>query len=151
MNGVVLVRASCTLDGSFSLTVSFLIAMKHAPTQHHVMVVEDDAVLADIMEKTLREHDVRVTVCRNGEEAITALLSSLPDLLLLDMLMPNVDGFGVLQTIQERKWFFPIVMISNISDRMTKEKCKKLGASAYIVKSDVDADELWLAVEKYLH
>ena len=98
----------------------------------------------------LREHGVDVELAANGEEAIAALERAKPHLLILDLLMPKVDGYAVLKHVREKKYEFPILVLSNLSDPVEQEKCMRLGAKDVIVKSNLDEDELWGKVEKYL-
>ncbi|OGJ57524.1 hypothetical protein A2881_03710 [Candidatus Peribacteria bacterium RIFCSPHIGHO2_01_FULL_55_13] len=116
----------------------------------HVLIAEDAKFIGDIMGKIIRQHGVRVTIARNGQEALEALEKELPDLLLLDLLMPVLDGHGVLLAMKKKKLHCPVIVVSNISDKKTRDKCKGMNVKAYFVKSDMDDDELWHAIEKYL-
>jgi CheY-like chemotaxis protein len=116
----------------------------------HVLIAEDETFLADTMGKILKKYDVRVTIAYNGKETIGVLEKEVPDLLLLDILMPVLDGHGVLKFIQEKQLELPVIVLSNLSDRETKDKCKRMKAKCYIVKNDIDDDDLWPAIEKYL-
>ena len=116
----------------------------------HVLIAEDDTFLADTMGKILRKYSVRVTITYNGKETIGALRKKIPDLLLLDIRMPVLDGHGVLKFIQEKQMDLPVIVLSNLGDRETKDKCKRMKVKHYIVKNDIDDDDLWPAIEKYL-
>ncbi len=121
-------------------------------TRHdkHILVAEDDLFLADMMGKALSNYVVRVTVVHNGQEALDVMTTDIPDLLLLDLLMPVLDGHGVMKAMQQKKIDCPIVVVSNISDKMTRQKCKEMNVKDYFVKSDMDDDNLWGAIEKYV-
>lgn len=116
----------------------------------YVLIAEDDVFLSHMMEKALQIQGVTVSVVYNGVEAIKSINAKEPDLLLLDLLMPIVDGYGVLNNIQQRGYRFPVVISSNVSDRMDQAKCKKLGCVGYLVKRDMDDDAFWPVIEKYL-
>ncbi len=119
----------------------------------HVLIAEDDALLADMMGKILSKKNVRVTITYNGQEALEALEAlekDVPDVVLLDVLMPVLDGHGVLKVIRERHVNCPVIVISNMSDKMTKEKCRQMNVQDYFVKNDMDDEALWPAIEKYL-
>ncbi len=113
-------------------------------------MTEDDLFLAEMIGKTLSDHVQEVTIVHNGQEAIEAMQKKVPDLLLLDLLMPVLDGHGVLKAMKQKKIHCPVVMVSNISDKMTRAKCKEMGVKDYFVKSDMDDDNLWSAIEKYV-
>jgi CheY-like chemotaxis protein len=116
----------------------------------HVLIAEDDTILADMMGKILSKKDLRVTVTYNGQEALEIMEEEVPDLLLLDILMPVVDGHAVLETMKKKELNCPVIVLSNLSDKKTKEKCRRMHAKNYFVKSDMDDDALWLAVKMFL-
>ena len=116
----------------------------------HILVAEDDTFLVGMMRKVLSKHDIRVSSAHNGQEAIDLIDSDPPHLLLLDLLMPHVDGYAVLQHIEKKKLKFPVLICSNLSDKTNRERCKKFGVKAYFIKSDIDDEQLWPIVEKFL-
>ncbi len=115
-----------------------------------VLIVEDDSFLCQTIRLALEDHGVDVRVAGDGEEAVQSIDTEQPDLLLLDLLMPKKDGFYVLQHIRQKEYDFPVVILSNLSGDMTPEKCFAVGAKDYLVKSDMDEDELWPRISKYL-
>ncbi len=117
--------------------------------EFHVLIAEDDAFLTEIMQRALTEHGVRVSVAKDGQEAIDAMDATPPDLLLLDLLMPRVDGCAVLRHVREKGYSFPVIVLSNLSDGTQRAKCGNLSPDGYFVKSDMDDDALWSIVEKY--
>ncbi|OGJ61078.1 hypothetical protein A3C37_03370 [Candidatus Peribacteria bacterium RIFCSPHIGHO2_02_FULL_53_20] len=116
----------------------------------YVLIAEDAKFIADIMGNIIKEHGIRVTITHNGQEALDAMEKELPDVVLLDLLMPVLDGHGVMKAMKEKKLDCPVIVVSNISDKKTRDKCKGMNVKDYFVKSDMDDDELWLVVEKYL-
>lgn len=116
----------------------------------NVLVAEDDDFLGNMIRKSLDSHGMKVSVARTGKEAIAAIDRQKPDLLLLDILMPEIDGYGVLQHMQKNNCAITTIIVSNLSSTEDKEKCKKLGCKAFIVKSDMDDDALWPTIKKYL-
>lgn len=122
--------------------------MKKLPK--HVLVAEDDTFLLGMMQNVLKKNGLKVTCASNGKEAIKVLGKYTPDLLLLDLLMPHADGYAVLQFMEEKKMDFPVVVCSNLSDKASKEKCKKFGVKAFLVKSDLDDEQLWPVISKFI-
>ena len=116
----------------------------------HILVAEDEAFLLDMMRKVLARHGVRVSTALNGQEAIDIIDKDPPDLLLLDLLMPHVDGYAVLQHRKEKKMKFPVVVCSNLSDKTNIIKCSEFDVNEYLIKSDMDDEQIWPVVEKYL-
>jgi len=115
-----------------------------------ILFVEDDPFLRETIRLSLEEHGVDVQEASDGEEAIDAIERGLPHLLLLDLLMPKKDGYAVLSHIREKAYTFPVVILSNLSDYLDHEKCAKLGAQEYFIKSDMDEEDLWGKIQKYL-
>ncbi len=118
--------------------------------QKHVLIAEDEAFLLSMMRSILNQHGVRVSTAQNGQEAIDIIIKDPPDLLLLDLLMPHVDGFAVLQHRKDKKMKFPVVVCSNLSDKANIEKCEEFNVNEYLIKSDMDDDQIWIIAEKYL-
>lgn len=114
-----------------------------------ILIAEDDSFFAETIQLSLEEHGATVKIARNGEEAIEMIDKHQPALLLLDLLMPKKDGFAVLMHVKDKKYSFPIVILSNLSDEMDDERCKELGVKDYYIKSDMDEDELWPKIKKY--
>ena len=119
--------------------------------QKHIIVAEDDAFLLEMMQKVLTKHGVRVSTASQGQEAIDIIDRDPPDLLLLDLLMPHVDGFAVLQHRKEKNMTFPVVVCSNLSDKTSIIKCSEFAVNEYLIKSDMDDEQIWTVAEKYLH
>ena len=118
--------------------------------QKHILIAEDDAFLLGMMRSILAKHGARVSTARNGQEAIDSIDGDLPNLLFLDLLMPQVDGFAVLKHRKEKKMTFPVVVCSNLSDKANIEKCAGFDVNEYLIKSDMDDDQIWVIAEKYL-
>lgn len=116
----------------------------------NVLVAEDDSFFRETIQLALEEQGIQVKTAKHGGEAIEMLDNEQPDLLLLDLLMPHTDGFAVLNHIHAKKYGFPVIILSNLSDDIDNEKCFSLGAKDYFIKSDMDEDELWPKIQKYL-
>ncbi len=115
-----------------------------------ILLAEDDSFLAETIQLALEEQGMRIIVAENGEEAIEKLSAHQPDLILLDLLMPKKDGYAVLHHLKDGGSQVPVIILSNLSDELDREKCLQLGAKDYFIKSDMDEDELWPKVQKYL-
>jgi DNA-binding response OmpR family regulator len=116
----------------------------------HVLIAEDDTLLAEMMGKILSKNNVRVTIAYDGQEAVEEMEKKVPDLLLLDILLPVLDGFGVMKTMKEKNLACDVIVLSNLSDKVTQTKCREMQVKNYFVKNDMDDDALWPAIEKYL-
>ncbi len=115
-----------------------------------ILLVDDDASLRQTLRLNLEEQGVKIKEATNGDEAISELEREKPSLMVLDILMPKRDGYAVLNYMRERSIDVPVVVLSSLSDFLNREKCLKLGAKDYFIKSDLDEDELWTRIQKYL-
>ncbi len=115
-----------------------------------VLVVEDEPFLRDTIQQELEQHAVQVLCASNGEEALRLLDQHDPVLILLDLLMPKVDGIGVLSILRQAGRQTPVVILSNLSDELDRQRCADLGARGFLVKSDMDDDDLWPKISQFL-
>ncbi len=121
-------------------------------TKASILIAEDDTFLANAYRMKLKKAGYKVTIARDGEEAIKKVKEEKPDLILLDLVMPNKDGFETLEALKKdaKHKDVPVVITSNLGQKEDIEKCKKLGARDYIVKSDIALEELVGKIEEYL-
>lgn len=109
-----------------------------------IMVVEDDRFLSSLIKARLEKDGFAVTQAFDGEEAIQMLKQDKPNLIILDLIMPKVMGFEVLQTISITPGFenVPVVILSNLAQDSDIEKARQLGAKEYFVKVKISIDDL---------
>ena len=115
-----------------------------------IYIVDDDEFLTSMYNLSIHGPDREVKIMHDGEAAIAAIDVQQPDLLILDLLMPKLDGFGVLEYVKKKGYSFPIIILSNIEDAMDREKCLKIGAKDYYSKNNTDLDDLAEKVNKQL-
>lgn len=109
----------------------------------HVLMVEDDAAIADMYRVQLEHDGFQVTVATTGELAFDTLVGGKPDVVLLDLLLPDRSGFEVLTTINERfPNHPPVVILSNYGEPSMIDRGRALGAIEYMVKSRVTPAEI---------
>jgi DNA-binding response OmpR family regulator len=109
----------------------------------HVLMIEDDAAIAE-MYRVQFEHDgFRVSIATTGEVAVAKLADGTPDLVLLDLLLPDRSGFEVLALLNERLPSHPpVVILSNYGEPSMIDRGRSLGAIEYLVKSRVTPAEI---------
>ncbi len=112
------------------------------PTAGHpqrILLVEDDDALANVYMTRLQAENFDVRRVANGEEALAAALSYHPDLVLLDVMMPKVSGFDVLDILRNtpETTNLKIIMLTALSQESDKERAESLGVDEYLVKSQV--------------
>jgi DNA-binding response OmpR family regulator len=107
-----------------------------------ILIAEDENAIAKALQLKLEHLGFNVELASNGEEALEALKKTKFDLMLLDIMMPKVDGFGVLAGLKNLN-YKPIVLISsNLSQSSDRDKAISLGADDFLVKSDVSLKEI---------
>ncbi len=117
-----------------------------------ILIVEDDAMLVEIYEKKFAKDGYEVITATSGSKAEKKIRSDKPDLVLLDLVLPEEDGFGVLERIKQDPSTKDtrVVVFSNLSQEEDKEKARKLGAEGFVTKSDFTPQEIVEEVKKYL-
>ncbi len=101
-----------------------------------VLVVEDEKPLAYALQLKLTRLGVKTPVALSGEEALELLSREKFDLIILDLVMPNIDGFAVLEELKSRKIATPVIAISSLSQKEDIKRAKDLGVKDYFVESD---------------
>jgi len=109
------------------------------------MIIEDEEFLSSLLKSRLEKEGYKVVQAFDGEEALALMKSNSPSLILLDIIMPKLSGFGVLEAISmdpELNGKAPIVILSNLAQESDIEKAQRLGASEFFVKVRVSIDDL---------
>lgn len=114
-----------------------------------ILVVEDDKELNKTIEIYLRSEGFDVSVCYDGEEALTSLNNEKFDLVLTDIMMPNLDGFSLAEKIRLNDKVTPLIFMSAKDDKMSKQLGFKLEIDDYITKP-FDMDELIMRIKALL-
>jgi adenylate cyclase len=109
-----------------------------------VMVVEDVAGIRETVARILKLKGYSTICVTNGLEALAALDTSAPDLILLDIMMPEMDGMQCLKELRRdpRASRTPIIMMSALCDQENQQRARELGAQEYLVKSHFSVEDL---------
>ncbi len=109
-----------------------------------ILLVEDDATLADMYQLMLQMKGHTVLVSHNGQDAIVQAKASKPDAILLDMMMPVLNGIETLKQMKALPELndIPVAMLSNLADDQQAEIAMLTGATKYVIKSNCTADSL---------
>ncbi|MGC9031418.1 MAG: response regulator transcription factor [Minisyncoccia bacterium] len=109
-----------------------------------ILVVEDDRFLRELIVRKLSEEGFDVITAVNGEEGLKTLKEKKPDLVLLDLILPGIDGFEVLKRLKEEDIVpsLPVIILSNLGQREDIEKGLNLGAKDYLIKAHFTPDEI---------
>lgn len=113
-----------------------------------ILLVEDDNFFREFYSSKLKEKNIEVETAADGEEGITKLKAFLPDLVLLDIIMPKKDGFDVLKEMAQMQLLpkIPVLVFSTLGQENDVEKIRLLGARGYVNKSFFDFDKLYARI-----
>jgi DNA-binding NtrC family response regulator len=107
-----------------------------------ILIVDDEPDFLSVMSARLEANDYEVTTAANGEEALSHIKNDNPDAVLLDILMPGMDGLEVLRKIRKMDESLPVYIITAFSTDERFKTANRLGASGFIVKTDDLAKEV---------
>jgi two-component system copper resistance phosphate regulon response regulator CusR len=106
------------------------------PSGKKILIVEDERPLAHALELKLASSGYQTTLASSGADALRETTTGKFDLILLDLILPGIDGFGVLKTLHEKKNKTPIIVLSNLGQDEDQQRAKEYGAVGYCVKSN---------------
>ena len=117
-----------------------------------VLFIEDDPTVAQMYKLKLELDGYHVTMAKDGEEGLKSATDDPPDIIFLDIRLPKMDGFAVLEGLRgnERTKNIPVVILSNYGERELVERGLKLGALEYLIKSQTTPANLSRGVEGWL-
>jgi len=119
-----------------------------------LLLVEDDQFLRDLMITKLKREGFDVHVAVDGREGLHMIQTVKPEIVLLDVILPGLDGFNVLQQVRasgdQRVAEVPIVLLSNLGQDSDVQKGKSLGANDYLIKSNLTIDEIIKKIRRFL-
>lgn len=118
----------------------------------HVLLVEDDTFLANIYKTKFEMEKFKVTVADNGEDGLEMVKKKKPDVVLLDILLPKMDGFVVLEHIKKDDSIknIPVILLTNLGQKDDVERGLEMGASDYLIKAHFKPSETVDKVKKVL-
>ncbi len=115
-----------------------------------ILIAEDDAVLRGVYTKKFSIAGFDIKAVEDGEKALKALTTNVPDIFIVDLNMPSVDGFALLEKFPKDKRPFPIIVLTNYGNDENRERAAKLGADDYFVKNEMTIKTLLEMVENLL-
>ncbi len=109
-----------------------------------ILIIEDDKFLRDLITQKLLKEDFDISQAVDGEEGIKKIKEEKPDLVLLDLILPGIDGFEVLTRMKsdQNLPLIPVIILSNLGQKEDIEKGMKLGATDYLIKAHFTPGEI---------
>jgi len=117
-----------------------------------ILIIEDDPLIVKIYTTRLTADGYQVFSAENGEGGLTIAEKEPPDLIVLDLMMPKVDGFSVLEKIRhnDRTKNIPILVYSNLAAEDEIVRANSMGATEFIVKANISPTEMVNKIKKYV-
>jgi len=117
-----------------------------------ILVVEDDQFLVKVYMSKLKKEGYDVRIAYDGNEGIAEVEKKKPDIILLDLILPGMDGFEVLKKIKEKANLnkVPIIILSNLGQSEDIKRGEELGADDYFVKANTSLSAIIEKIEQYI-
>lgn len=117
-----------------------------------ILIVEDDKFLRDLITQKLSAENFDVVIAQDGEEGIRKIEEEKPDLVILDLLLPQIDGFEVLKKMKANSKIAdtPVIILSNLGQKEDVERGMALGAKDYMIKAHFTPNEVIDKAKKLL-
>ncbi len=109
-----------------------------------VLVIDDEEILRRLLDKKLTREGYIVETAKDGKDGLEKMKKNKPDLILLDIIMPNMGGFELLEVMSKSKDLadIPVVIVSNSGQPVEIDKAKEMGVKDWIVKTEFDPGEV---------
>lgn len=117
-----------------------------------ILLVEDDQFLQRMYTQKLTKEGMEVITAGDGEKALALLAQKIPDVVLLDIIMPKKDGFAVLAALRENPAWkaVPVILLTNLGEAEDVKRGRQLGANDYLIKAHFLPSEVVAIVKKYI-
>jgi len=118
--------------------------------KYKILILEDEKMLMHLIASKLEKEGFEVKKAFDGDDGWEKIKSERPDLILLDIIMPKMNGYEVLEKMKTEGLNIPVIIISNSGQPVEIEKTKEMGAVDYLIKTEVEPAEVLKKVEEYL-
>jgi DNA-binding response OmpR family regulator len=118
-----------------------------------IVLVEDDSFLAGMYVSKLNMENFEVKLAENGEDGLKTATDEMPDLILLDILLPRMDGFEVLKKLKKNPETagIPVILLTNLGQKKDVDRGLALGAEDYLIKAHFMPNEVIAKIKKILN
>lgn len=118
-----------------------------------ILIIEDDTFLSEMYANKLSQSNFEVEVALDGQQGLEKIKEAKPDLILLDIVLPKIDGFEILRQVKADPKLkkIPIVLLTNLGQQSDLEKGLSLGADEYIIKAHFSPTAVVTKIKKILN
>ena len=117
--------------------------------EKNILIVEDNEALQESMQIYLGTRNFRIVQARSVDQALQLLQKETPDVILLDLLLPEKNGIVLLESLQEKKSSIPVIVITNMETTDMREHCLQAGARDVLIKSNTSLPSLTQLIMRY--
>lgn len=109
-----------------------------------ILLVEDEKLMIELLERKLTQEGYELSIAQNGAEGLEKMKKSKPDIVLLDIIMPKMGGFEVMEVMSKDEELkkIPIIVISNSGQPVEIDRAQRLGAKDWLIKTEFDPQEV---------
>lgn len=117
-----------------------------------ILIIEDEEILLNLLKKKISEEGFEVHIAKDGEAGLKIMKELKPDLVVLDIVMPKMGGFEVMEEMRKDKELkeIPVIIVSNSGQPVEINKAQELGARDWLIKTEFDPQEVVEKVRKQL-
>lgn len=114
------------------------------PTDKKILLIDDDEFLLDIYQHKLTKEGFEVSIAKDAEEGFEIMKKTKPDLIILDLIMPGMSGFDVLEQLKSTSGLskIPVIVLTNLGQEEDKKRCLELGVKEYFVKTETSLEQI---------
>lgn len=126
-------------------------SVKTSSPKGSILLVEDDEFLRSIVVRQLEEAGYEVRIAQDDKEALARTAEKVPDLLLLDLVLPGVSGFELMGELRQKEATskIPFIVLSNSGEAEGKRQSQEMGAAGYLVKAQSEPNDIIAAVNAF--
>lgn len=117
---------------------------------YQVLIIEDESAIARVLDLKLKQIGINTTVVSDGSIALDIIKKQDFDCILLDLILPSIDGFTILESIRAKNKSIKVIVMTNLGQPEDKARVERLGISSYYVKSEVSISQLAESVKNIL-
>lgn len=117
-----------------------------------ILLIEDEEIMINLLQRKLSYEGYEVSLAKNGEDGLKLMKEIMPDIILLDIIMPKKGGFEVMEEMQkdDKLKKIPVIIISNSGQPIELDRAKELGAKDWLIKTEFDPQEVVEKVKKQI-
>jgi two-component system alkaline phosphatase synthesis response regulator PhoP len=117
-----------------------------------ILIIEDEKIICDLLERKLTREGYSVVIATNGIDGLVKMREDRPDIVLLDIIMPKMGGFEVMEEMNKDETLkdIPVIVVSNSGQPVEIDRIKKMGAKDWLIKTEFDPQEVLEKVKKQI-